>query len=216
MTRLCCCRRHGSLVEHLLWIVCSMLIVQSRLLADVDSTGSFTTELRIKVPPFHGLEPAVSLRYRTGGGNSLAGSGWRLDAGAQIDRVSAYRGVPRFDETDRFLMDGQELVPCPPGSDPTSSPSCTSSRDAFGSSAGFFSTRWESFVRIQKDSPSPDQWTVWRKDGSRMVFAPLQTVDGKTARWAVSYVTDTHSNLLTAGTTSPTYAPESSRSGARQ
>ncbi|HEY5937993.1 MAG TPA: FG-GAP-like repeat-containing protein, partial [Kofleriaceae bacterium] len=149
--------------------------------AGVDHTGQLAEEVRIEVPAFHGITPAVALRYASDGGNGFAGVGWRLDTAPVITRVSASRGIPRGDASDRYLLDGQELVACGSGSP---SPSCTTAITAFGSSANFFSTRIESYERIRREAAG---WTLWRRDGTKVVFNSEGRVDT---------VTDTHGNQV--------------------
>ncbi len=42
------------------------------------STGSAVTSIPIKMPTYHGLEPAVLLSYNSSGGNGILGVGWSL------------------------------------------------------------------------------------------------------------------------------------------
>lgn len=80
--------------------------------AEIDARGAYTTSVSVQVPSFFGIEPSISLRYSSRGGPNLAGIGWSLSAGSTIRRVSAGGGSPRFDVTDRFEVDGAELLPC--------------------------------------------------------------------------------------------------------
>jgi YD repeat-containing protein len=110
---------------------------------DVASDGSFTFRFPIELPPgTGGMQPAVALAYRSSAhADSVAGYGWSLDLGT-ISR-SLKRGVPTYDDgLDDFTLDGQDLV--------------------FGAD-GFYHTRRESFLRIQRVGES---WEVRSKDGS--------------------------------------------------
>src|ERR1041385_2733011 len=102
--------------------------------ADVDPRGQFSTRVPIEVPRFHDIAPHVALVY-AGGPAGIAGAGWTLEAASVITRRSATSGTPRFigagPETDRFWLDGEELVAC---TDDDTSPSCTTAVAAFGSS----------------------------------------------------------------------------------
>ena len=74
------------------------------------NTGSATYKVALEVPPgTAGFAPSLALRYDSGQGNGTVGIGWGLDV-ASIQRLTAY-GVPRYDASDRFAWDGQELVP---------------------------------------------------------------------------------------------------------
>lgn len=167
-----------------------LLLAAGAAHASVDHTGQLAEEVRIEVPAFHGITPAVALRYSSDGGNGFAGVGWRLETGPTITRVSAQRGVPRGDASDRFLLDGQDLIPCVAGS---TSPSCTTAVATFGSSANFFSTRIESYERIRRDATG---WTLWRRDGTTLVFASVFASADYGDTYRVATVTDTHGNRV--------------------
>ncbi|HEY3358294.1 MAG TPA: RHS repeat-associated core domain-containing protein [Polyangia bacterium] len=141
-------------------------------------TGQFGSTIKVEVPPFHGLEPAVSLSYASGGGNGLIGVGWGLAAGSVIERASPGKGSPKYDDaSDIYLLDGQELV---------------------GSTAlgGTHTTKIQSYVRVTRDLPN-NRWFVWRKDGVKATYtAQLQTGKG-TFRWALSTVQDPFGNTVT-------------------
>src|ERR1700730_14178136 len=81
------------------------------------STGAYTQSVPIEVPPFHGLEPKLSLSYSSPGGNGFVGVGWSR---AWFSVIEAKRGVSGG--VDSYSLDGQELWPCQTGS---VSPSCT-------------------------------------------------------------------------------------------
>ena len=74
--------------------------------------GSFSTEVPIAVPDFHGLDPNLKLVYNSGGGNSWVGVGWSLSGFSVVERSSPEGGTPLYDEDDIFFLDGMELVPC--------------------------------------------------------------------------------------------------------
>src|SRR5947209_6301325 len=40
--------------------------------------GAYQQVIPVKVPPFHGIEPKLSLRYSSVNGNGFVGVGWRL------------------------------------------------------------------------------------------------------------------------------------------
>jgi RHS repeat-associated protein len=154
--------------------------------------GAFTYSEPIAVPHFRGLEPSLRLAYSSAGGGGSAGIGWGLEGLSVIERASPGRGTPRYDVSDVFLLDGQELVACPAGS---SSPSCTT--------GGTHATRIESYQRLRYDAPA-NTWTAWDKDGTRRVYAPVfqayrnGTLLG-TYRWGLSSVVDTRGNTVSYG-----------------
>ncbi|ATB37102.1 hypothetical protein CYFUS_002523 [Cystobacter fuscus] len=161
--------------------------------ASVDTYyGAFSSAAPISVPAFHGLEPSLRLVYSSAGGSGAAGVGWGLEGFSTIGRASSTKGTPAYNGGDLFLLDGQDLVPCPAGS---SSPSCTT--------GGTHATRLESYQRIKYDAAA-NTWTVWRKDGARLAYVPLFAAYQAgtslgTYRWGVSSVTDTSGNTVNHG-----------------
>lgn len=156
--------------------------------AQTNARGSYNTEVPIEVPPFHSITPVVKLVYQSSGGSGLAGAGWDLLAGSVISRRSATNGTPLFAPNDIFVLDGEELVPCKPGS---TSPSCTTAVTAFGSSTGFYSTRIESFERIRFESAT-GTWTIWSRDGIQRTYI---SGDGGLS-YQMRTVADTYNNLV--------------------
>ena len=162
--------------------------------AQLNPYGAFTTEIGVEVLPFHGIEPTVGLSYNSQTGNGVVGVGWHLQATSTIVRGSSGGGVPKYDASDVFFLDGQELVPCAGGS---RSPSCSTAVAVFGTRQNFYSTLVDDFRRIRRD-PSTDKWTVWRQDGTISTYAsqPVSNQLG-TWRWALAEVKDTHQNKVT-------------------
>jgi RHS repeat-associated protein len=157
--------------------------------------GSYRHDVAIAVPPFHGLEPQLRLSYSSSGGNGLVGVGWHLDGFGVIELTSARQGTPRFDGKDQYLLDGEVLIPCPPGS---ASPSCRM--------GGTHATRVESYRRVTYDAGARE-WSVWERDGRRAVYRVLSSSTcqgpcvtrptgpggpGTPMRWGLAQVTDPH------------------------
>src|SRR6266545_2809561 len=124
--------------------------------AQATTNGAYSTSVKIEVPSFHGIEPQISLLYNSNAGMGLIGRGWDLHATSYITRASLRRGVPKYDSSDIFLLDGMELIPCGAGS---TSPSCTT--------GGTHSTKIENFKRIKQDTVN-NQWVVWEKNGTKI------------------------------------------------
>jgi RHS repeat-associated protein len=72
--------------------------------------GLMRHSVPVQVPEgFAGLTPQLSFAYSSGGGSSTLGMGWMMSL-PSIERMTM-RGVPRYDEDDRFVADGgNELV----------------------------------------------------------------------------------------------------------
>jgi RHS repeat-associated protein len=165
---------------------------QAAILSDPVRTdpfhGALQTSIAIDVPAFHEIEPQLALSYSSTGGNGFAGVGWDLAGVGVIERVSPGRGAPRYDASDIFALDGQELIACAAGS---SSPSCTTCPAGHAC----YSTRVESYVRIGF-SAADNRWTVWRKDGVRTLFEPVYVVSAGTFRWGQTAVIDTRDHRV--------------------
>src|SRR5262249_28319443 len=121
--------------------------------------GTYSNNVPIAVPAFRGLEPKIGLRYSSSNGNGYVGVGWELGGFSVIERASPGRGAPNYNSSDIFMLDGQELVPCPQSG--SVSPSCTT--------GGTHSAKVESYSKIKFDSVA-NKWTMWAKDGTQTVF----------------------------------------------
>lgn len=153
------------------------------------SHGTYSDAIPIEVPSFRGITPALALTYDSSGGNGALGVGWSLAGVGVVERVSPGKGAPKYDVTDVFSLDGQELVACAPES---VSPSCTS--------GGTHSTKLESYERIALTGTGPGSlWTVTAKNGTRRVYAPVFTLNGgaDVYRWGLAQVVDTTGNVVT-------------------
>jgi hypothetical protein len=168
------------------------------------SSGNLSYSVAIDVPDFRGLEPSISLDYNSSRKTKLGGLyqgwlgyAWGLDGFDVIERASPGLGLPSFDATDVFLLNGEELVACVAG---TVSPSC--------STGGTHATENESFQRVAFSSTTND-WTVTGRTGTVSTFRSVSAVAGtspasgtpeydlgKNYRWLLSSVTDTHGNSV--------------------
>lgn len=151
-------------------------------LADVpqevdQASGQFQTELPLSVPGYRGLEPRLKLVYGSNGGNGLLGVGWDLSGTSFIQRGRPRGSVPRYDATDVYFLDGQELI----------------ANTALG---GTHATKYQSYQRIRFNSTN-NTWTVWQKDGRRLTYEPSYQTPRGVYRWALSRVEDTLGNAVT-------------------
>jgi RHS repeat-associated protein len=84
----------------------------------VTPEGAFTDRIGLQVPAGRaGMQPSLSLRYSSSGGNGLVGVGWSVTgAMSQITRCGrtiATEGTVSgiaYDQSDRYCLDGQKLV----------------------------------------------------------------------------------------------------------
>jgi hypothetical protein len=148
------------------------------------SSGGFSTAIPIRVPTFRGIEPAIVLGYSSQSRGGFAGVGWSLGGFGTVERASPGLGSPRYDATDVFVLNGQELLPCPA---PNPSPSCTA--------GGTHTTKSESDLKIRFDAGT-NTWTVWAKSGVKTFFSPVYQTPSGTLTWGQSSVTDTHGNVV--------------------
>ncbi len=132
--------------------------------------GSFSTEIPIEVPPFHGIQPRIKLVYNSGSQNGWVGVGWNAAATSIVQRTSARRGAPKYDTTDIYMIDGMELVPCT-------------------TQGGTHCTRIQNFARVERNEAS-DHWTATGTNGNVAVYEPLLSIAEGTFRWALTSVTD--------------------------
>ena len=113
--------------------------------------GSYTQDIPIEVPAYHGVEPHLRLTYdssRSMGAERIKGAplgvGWAIAGLSEITRGTRGGGTPNFDTaavmqtTDVFLLDGAEMVKCGPAN--VVSPGCAA--------GGTHAARVESYQRI--------------------------------------------------------------------
>jgi hypothetical protein len=156
--------------------------------ADVSSRGTFQTAISIDVPAYRGITPRVALTYDSNSGNGHVGMGWRLEAESRITRVSLGGGVPLHEASDQLWVDGLQLLACKPNS---TSLSCRT--------GGTHYTEVEDFQRYKRGTPQANTWTVWRPDGTRLVYTPQLGNPASphlTLRWSLAEMIDTHGNRV--------------------
>src|SRR5205823_238043 len=70
------------------------------------ASGAASYDIPIVVPPgAAGFGPNLALAYDSGGGLTEIGIGWRVTGAPKIERRTE-DGLPRFDESDRFELEG--------------------------------------------------------------------------------------------------------------
>lgn len=137
--------------------------------------GAYTETIPIVVPPFHGIEPKLSLSYHSSGGSGLGGVGWSLRG------LSVIESIPGAG----YQLDGQDLIACTQQTNVTSGTPNSSSC----STGGNYSTLSE---RYQKILISGSTATVWEKNGTKAVY----TSSNALRKFVVSSVTDTTNNNI--------------------
>jgi hypothetical protein len=160
-----------------------------------ETNGSYSqTVIGVEVPPFHGIEPKISVSYSSGGGNSFVGVGGALNGFSKIERSSLEKGAPSYTSSDIFELDGEDLVPCATGS---LSPSCTTCP----SGSFCFSAKREDFRRISIPACggaacNTGNWTVTEKNGVQTTYIPVLFAGANVFRWGVSTVKDPIGNTM--------------------
>lgn len=166
--------------------------------------GAFTRSLPVEVPPFFEITPKIKLNYNSGDnrqhardGFSILGVGWTMSGGGSIERRSARGGLPRFDATDAFELDGNTLMDCVVEGGARQTPSCLA--------GGTHTGRYETYERIKRDT-TLNSWEITARDGTVSTykalasFAPSGTEDARLRndyRWLLQSVTDTDGNTVT-------------------
>ncbi|MCK9859533.1 SpvB/TcaC N-terminal domain-containing protein [Paenibacillus sp. ATY16] len=72
-------------------------------------TGSMHMSIPVYSSPCREFEPKLQLQYSSGSGNGVFGLGFSLSVSSISRRTDT--GIPKYDGTDRFLLDGEEIIP---------------------------------------------------------------------------------------------------------
>ncbi|MGO7335795.1 RHS repeat-associated core domain-containing protein [Rhizobium leguminosarum] len=176
---------------------------------DVSGSGTFDEEIGIETPDFHGIQPDIALQYVSSRKTKLGGlyqgwlgHGWGVKGFDVIERASIGSGIPAFNSSDIYLLNGEELVPCAAN---IVSPSC--------STGGTHATEIESNRRITFNS-SASEWVITNPDGIKLTFKSLAAVanlnpdpgpllDVYRSRWLLASVSDTNGNTVAYAYTCP-------------
>ncbi|HEU4730906.1 MAG TPA: SpvB/TcaC N-terminal domain-containing protein [Kofleriaceae bacterium] len=120
---------------------------------EANQSGAARLSYPLELPPGrHDLTPRLDLAYSSDRANGWLGAGWDLPI-SNIE-IDTRFGVPRYDGSERYLLDGDMLT----GPDPTT---------------GEFRRRVEGrFDRIQRlgSDPTSYSWVVTDKDGTRRIY----------------------------------------------
>lgn len=133
---------------------------------NVSVDGAATYSIPLWIPAGRGgIAPSLSLQYRSSQSNGLVGVGWGLSGLSQIIRCGKSLAQDqtlapiRFDDTDRFCLDGQRLVQVGAGTGWTE-----------------YRTEVDSFSKIiahQPDALGPTWFEVWGQDGRIMLYGTM-------------------------------------------
>ncbi|MBW3695094.1 type IV secretion protein Rhs [Vibrio sp. T187] len=159
------------------------------------SGGQAVYSLPLAVPAGRaGLQPNLSLEYRSNSGNSTLGMGWDLGGlssisrcGKNLNKDGRWGGV-RFNEDDRYCLDGQRLI-------------AVSGRD--GEHLTEYRSEKNGYAKIVsfgRSGNGPQHFKIWYKDGS--VYEYGVTEDSRVElpgqehayKWSLNKITDTSQN----------------------
>lgn len=164
-----------------------------------DFTGTANFEIPIATSP--GRRPVeLGLTYTSGAGNGPFGVGFSLDVGAVGRRTD--RGVPRYDDTDTFLLGGQELVPAllPTPGGWVADEHVTTVGDVEYLVRRYRPRVDQDFTRIERwTSAAGEHWTTTSPDGTTTSYgrsAASRIADpadpAKVFQWLVDGTVDSH------------------------
>ncbi len=136
--------------------------------------GSFSTEIPIAVPAYHGIEPSLKLVYGSGGGDTWVGHAWNLAGLSFIERGLPGGGAPKYNSGDAYFLEGTEMVPCT-------------------SQGGTHCPEIQNYSRI---TLSNDIWTVVGTNGNVATYSQKQTTSKGTFRWYLKKLTDPRGNTV--------------------
>ncbi|MEU5962081.1 SpvB/TcaC N-terminal domain-containing protein [Micromonospora parva] len=139
-----------------------------------------------------GFQPDLTLSYDSGAGNGPFGLGWQLPVPAISRRTD--RGLPRYDDTDTFLLSGEDdLIPVPGGT------------PVAGHTVQRFRPRTEgAFARIERWTRDSDGDVHWRTvSGSNLLAVYGRDGDSRIGRgakvhtWLLCETRDDRGNAVT-------------------
>ena len=193
----------GRLLLLLSAVLAATLLGSDRAAAEVGPIGDFQTSVPIQVPPFHGLEPRLGLTYSSAGRSGWVGTGWSVSGLSTLRRQSSTSGLPRWDNSDSFALDGQRLLSCPASNDGSAlarSPSCGHRLPGYRA----YTAAVEAYQRIASDRVAPDlhghpghwNWIVWRTDGVKSTYEPGLTTSRGILEWRLTKVEDLSGNSV--------------------
>ncbi|MCK5673403.1 MAG: hypothetical protein KAH95_08495, partial [Spirochaetales bacterium] len=152
-----------------------------------DSGGSASFQIPLNIPPGRGSAyPNLALSYNSESPNSWMGRGF--DISVPSITTDTRFGLPKYDDTDTYILGGEELV-------------LTSSS---GSGKIYRSRVEKEFKRIVRtQSTEFDYWEITDKNGRVQIFGieegwigPDRTNHSKTYTWYLTKETDANGNFV--------------------
>ncbi|MFL0804271.1 MAG: FG-GAP-like repeat-containing protein [Agarilytica sp.] len=163
----------------------------------VDEVGAATYAFELDLPQgVSGVTPTVRLSYSSQAGNSVAGQGWSLGAGAAITRCHANKFIDgetnpiQFNAEDKFCFNGQRLILV---------------SGIYGDAGSQYKTEIDAYNYVYAvggvaGSGNPDFFEVVSKDGTLQKFGGTveskTVINSKTLSWALSSSQDNLNNVI--------------------
>ena len=162
-------------------------------------SGTAQLNIPFPLPPGRGLAPELTLTYTSGGGNGLFGVGFSLDPPAIARKTN--KGIPRYEDSDRFSLDGGPALVALSGQ--------PQARSVDGRAYTVTAYRPRSFaeeMRIEQWSATDGSESFWRTidSGNHITLfgrtAAARIADPDDARcvfaWLIEWEADAHGNAI--------------------
>ena len=131
-----------------------------------------------ELPVFEGpTSPLRLVRNRASAEDSEVGLGWRLEGISTIEREGLEEATPTYRWSDRFFLDGKELIPCPENAS-TPHGSCQQGGTHYTVQAPHIATiEFRRKIRGSDDpSRQADAWYITQADGAKLRYEAYQHV----------------------------------------
>jgi RHS repeat-associated protein len=161
-----------------------------------NNQGTAQLGLPIRLPKARGAyQPELRISYDSGGANGWVGVGW--DVAVPSVQVDTRFGVPFYEGEERYLVDGEEMVPVEPA------PLAAAERCEDGTAATLYRARVErSFRRVRRCGTLPTNywWEATDKAGTVFVYGRedarlARPGSGEIGQWFLERVIDANGNL---------------------
>jgi RHS repeat-associated protein len=162
-----------------------------------NSQGTANLDYPIEVPPGRlGMEPHLAITYDSSHGNNWLGTGWDLSI-SSIE-IDTRFGVPRYDGTEKYMIDGEALTPLT--GTPTNAPSggtyYVRRREGKFDWIQRLGTASTGFSWLVTDKAGT-KYTYGSADGSRLCPRPISTANKvRTFKWLLERAEDINGNQV--------------------
>jgi len=146
--------------------------------------GDASFRLALETPAGRaGMRPQLALSYSSGGGSGLCGKGFDVQAGGSV-RIDTTLGLPRYEGTDTYKLDGAKLV----------------RTGVSGTTTQYRREGESSFDLIEHHAePGNDRWTVRSRNGGFRTYGSVAWTGLDAARkfaWYLEREEDSRGNVI--------------------